>query len=59
MIDPPGGWKYGFPKALPNPEPADFDGWLVSEGYPKSEIEKMGDHFFFRAWEEDISETKD
>lgn len=57
MIDPPGGWKYGFPKAMPNPEPADFYGWLVSEGYPQKEIDSMGEHFYCRQWEEEIPET--
>ncbi len=41
MIDPPSGWKYGFPKVLPQR----FDtweeqrAWLVSEGYPQREID--------------------
>jgi hypothetical protein len=35
MIDPPGGWKYGFPKEVPSPVPSDMMAWLVSEGYPK------------------------
>jgi hypothetical protein len=54
MIDPPGGWKYGFPKAVPKK----FDDWeeqkqwLISEGYPEKEIDKMGEHFYCRHWEE-------
>lgn len=56
MIDPPSGWKYGFPKAMPKM----FDTWeeqltwLVSEGYPQKEIDSMGDHFYCRHWQEDI-----
>ena len=32
----------------------DFDmkRWLVSEGYPQSEIDKLGSSFFIRTWEE-------
>lgn len=47
-VDPPSGWLYGFPKL--------WDGkgnmyeWLISEGYPKKEIEKLGNHFFVRSW---------
>jgi hypothetical protein len=52
MIDPPSGWKYGFPKALPDPEPVDFNQWLVEQGYPQEEIEKLGEYFFCRCWEE-------
>lgn len=56
MIDPPSGWKYGFPKAVPSPTPKDMMAWLVSEGYPQNEIDKMGDHFYCRHWEEDDHE---
>ena len=51
-IDPPSGWKYGFPKPIPD-DVVDFEDWLVSEGYPRAEIEKMGDYFFCRQWESD------
>ena len=57
MIDPPSGWKYGFPKAVPNPAPKDMVAWLVSEGYPQSEIDKMGDHFYCRHWEQEHDNT--
>lgn len=57
MIDPPGGWKYGFPKEVPNPTPSDMMAWLVSEGYPKEEMDKMGEHFYCRHWEEENDDT--
>jgi hypothetical protein len=47
-VDPPSGWKYGFPK-LWNGE-GDMCEWLVEEGYPHSEIVKMGKYFFVRCW---------
>jgi hypothetical protein len=55
MVDPPGGWKYGFPKALPNPlpQPWHFQLWLISEGYPMSEIASYGEHLYCREWETD------
>ena len=57
-IDPPSGWKYGFPK--PIPEEVRLDNrvieWLVSEGYPQAEIDACGDRFYCRYWEEDIDE---
>lgn len=56
MIDPPSGWKYGFPKALPNPEPENFHDWLASEGYPQHVIDAFGDHFYCRFWEEEIDD---
>jgi hypothetical protein len=53
MIDPPSGWKYGFPKALPDPEPVNIIKWLVENEYPKEEIDKLGEYFFCRHWEEE------
>jgi len=42
-IDPPSGWKYGFPKKAPaNLREMDTDGlnnWLSQNGYPMREIE--------------------
>ena len=51
MVDPPSGWKYGFPKAKPD-DATNTIAWLLSEGYPQSEIDKMGNTFFIRTWEE-------
>ena len=54
MCDPPSGWKYGFPKPLPDGVGSyDFDlmGWLLDEGYPQSEIDACGNHFYCRYWE--------
>jgi len=40
MIDPPGGWKYGFPKVVPKTFEnwEEQKAWLISEGYPEKEI---------------------
>jgi hypothetical protein len=47
MIDPPNGWKYGFPKSIPA-DVVDINKWLVENGYPKAEIDKYGDWFYCR-----------
>ena len=53
MIDPPAGWRYGFPKAYDRvTDGDDLRVWLVQEGYPQAEIDRMGDHFYVRQWEE-------
>lgn len=53
MIDPPSGWRYGFPKAYDRViDGDDFRAWLLREGYPQAEIDRMGDHFYVRQWEE-------
>lgn len=52
-VDPPSGWKYGFPKPRPADLEGDFYEWLVSEGYPQAEIDALGDYFFVRQWVEE------
>jgi len=41
-IDPPSGWMYGFPKALPD-DVEDVDAWLIENGYPAEMIEHWAD----------------
>lgn len=44
-IDPPEGWKYGFPKKLPKRVPKNINEWLIKKGYPKHKIEEYGEYF--------------
>jgi hypothetical protein len=57
MVDPPQGWKYTgpdgktFPKLYhPSKEPGTMFEWLVREGYPQSEIDRLGSSFTCRFW---------
>lgn len=50
MIDPPSGWKYGFPKPLPKGV-SNTIAWLLEQGYPQHEIDACGDHFYCRHWQ--------
>lgn len=50
MIDPPEGWKYGFPKVFDFKEGDNFHEWLVNNGYPIETIKSYGDHFYCRYW---------
>lgn len=58
MIDPPRGWRYGFPKALPNPPPEDTRAWLIENGYPAAMLDKMGEHFYCGYWEQEVPDPK-
>jgi hypothetical protein len=44
-IDPPGGWKYGFPKMLNEDNLTgsifNINEWLVKNGYPQHEIDQF------------------
>jgi len=35
FVDPPDGWRYGFPREYTPRDGEDFDSWLVRMGYPK------------------------
>jgi hypothetical protein len=52
MIDPPEGWKYGFPKEIPE-HVDNTRQWLIDNGYPEKEIEACGDSFYVRGWYEE------
>ena len=44
-IDPPSGWKYGFPKPAPENlqtmTTAQLYQWFVENGYPQEELNKF------------------
>lgn len=47
MVDPPSGWKYGFPKRMPI-ETENVEQWLIDHGYPE---ELCGDNMpYLRMW---------
>jgi len=51
FIDPPSGWKYGFPKEFPD-NIGNIPAWLVENGYPVEEINALGPQFYYRIWTE-------
>jgi hypothetical protein len=59
MIDPPSGWKYGFPMPLPDPKPENTMAWLVEQGYPQAEIDSLGQYFYCRYWEVEMNDDKE
>jgi len=59
MVDPDEGWKYGFPKVLPEElKGKDITTWLVSEGYPHDVIENWNKsslgYLPIRTWETEM-----
>lgn len=55
-IDPPSGWKYGFPKIIPRDKLKDSINWIIEQGYPTDEIASYGEHFYCRYWTEETKE---
>jgi hypothetical protein len=37
IVDPPGGWRFGFPKPLDETIP--YEEFLLKNGYPKEDID--------------------
>lgn len=51
-IDPPSGWQWGFPKIYDREvDGDDIQAWIIKEGYPQAEVDKLGEQFYFRSWE--------
>lgn len=50
MIDPPNGWRYGFPKEFNPARDGDVRMWLVANGYPQHEIDSCKSAFTVRSW---------
>jgi hypothetical protein len=40
LIDPPSGWKYGFPKLYDRPESETIEEWFLKKGYPQKLIDQ-------------------
>ena len=55
FIDPPSGWKYGFPKILPTGT-LNVRAWLVENGYPQKEIDALDGYFHVHKWEKDLKD---
>lgn len=39
FVDPPGGWRHGFPKVYDPKTDGSLENWLVLSGYPIEGIE--------------------
>ena len=55
IIDPPVGWRYGFPKELP--EGKDPEELLRESGYPENYIDFAMNHC--RSWQVEESNEED
>jgi len=37
-VDPPSGWRYGFPKVWDSEHQPNVVGWLLLNGYPAKDV---------------------
>jgi hypothetical protein len=49
-IDPPEGWKYGFPIIYDPDTDGQLSEFIVKEGYPVSVIKEYGESWAVRCW---------
>lgn len=54
MIDPPMGWKYGFPALYNESKDGSMEEFLLSKGYPLKDLEFALS--YMRCWEVDDKE---
>lgn len=53
MIDPPSGWKYGFPRPYNKDTDGPMDAFLLKHGYPEKDIDFALN--YMRKWVEESS----
>lgn len=53
MIDPPSGWRYGFPQPIFKDPKQELWEWLVEKGYPEESARWAAEHC--RYWEEEVN----
>lgn len=51
MVDPPSGWRYGFPRRCTQTEQQTLEEWFLECGYPKTLIDQ-GMLQYVRYWAE-------
>jgi hypothetical protein len=56
IVDPPSGWKYGFPKEVPKEvfESEKFKEWLIEQGYPEKDVDFAVKYSRYWKEEEDV-----
>jgi len=57
-VDPPQGWRYGFPKVWDATEEPDCNAWMIKQGYPEGVMKSYGDFFYSRMWDVDKEEEE-
>jgi hypothetical protein len=49
-VDPPEGWKYGFPAIYDPEKDGQMSDWIVRKGYPLQTIKEYGESWTIRCW---------
>jgi len=57
-VDPPEGWKYGFPAIYDPDTDGQMSEWIVNKGYPLEVIKEYGEAWSVKCWPADKPEYK-
>lgn len=58
VVDPPEGWRFGFPKIVPEwLKPEDMDAWIVQQGYPRVIRDTGCSELIYKLWYREVSLT--
>jgi hypothetical protein len=49
-VDPPEGWKHGFPAIYDSETDGQMSEWIVNKGYPVQTIKEYGVQWHIRCW---------
>ena len=49
-VDPPEGWKFGFPAIYDPDADGQLSEWIISKGYPVQIIKEYGESWAIRCW---------
>jgi hypothetical protein len=49
-VDPPEGWKFGFPAIYDPDTDGQMSEWIVNKGYPVQIIKEYGESWAVRCW---------
>lgn len=49
-VDPPEGWKFGFPAIYDPDADGQMSEWIISKGYPVQIIKEYGEAWHIRCW---------
>lgn len=58
-VDPPEGWKYGFPAIYDPKMDGNMRDWVVRKGYPLLTIEAYGESWGVRSWPVEVKPSNE
>ena len=57
-VDPPEGWKHGFPAIYDSETDGQMSEWIVNKGYPVQTIAEYGEQWHIRCWSAEEPDEK-